>query len=324
MFFVFLTLLTLAACGEDKNADIVTTMFPQYDFARAIAGDKLSVSLLTPPGVEPHEFEATSKDMIAIREAKLFIITSLVIDNWINDLSSVGGQDTIVLDLSQSYDLSLHDVDHEHEDEHDDHDEDLHDDDHDDDHDDHDHETLHYWTDPVIALHLVDAILEKIIEIDPENSLYYTENAQNYKEALDQLHHEIESFFEDPLYHDSAIFFAGHNALGSFGARYDLTITSLFPNFIPDEDLTSAQLTNFITLVKNAEITYLFIEELVEPRAAQTIVSELEKDGVTLTLLEFHGYHNLTALDMANGVTYIDLLQRNFDHLKLVLIPQEG
>jgi zinc transport system substrate-binding protein len=48
MFFVFLTLLTLTACGEDKNADIVTTMFPQYDFARAIAGDKLSVSLLTP------------------------------------------------------------------------------------------------------------------------------------------------------------------------------------------------------------------------------------------------------------------------------------
>jgi hypothetical protein len=38
--------------------------------------------------------------MIAIREAKLFIITSLVIDNWIDDLSSVGGQDTIVLHLS--------------------------------------------------------------------------------------------------------------------------------------------------------------------------------------------------------------------------------
>jgi len=342
ILFVLFLGLVLVACGSDKNADIVTTMFPQYDFARAIAGDKLTVSLLTPPGVEPHEFEASSKDMVAIKNAKLFIFTSLEMEPWINDPSAIGGTNTVVLDLSQSYTLAPHrhhgDHTHDHGHSHD-HD-DTHEGDHTheasfgnvtlggtvvsshhdhDDHDDHDHDALHYWTDPTTALQLLDAILEKIIEIDPENAEYYTNNAHAYEHALEDLHLEIDAFFQLEANHDITIYFAGHNALGAFGSRYHIEIISLFPDFKPDQDLTSAQLIAFITLVKSTGAKTLFIEELLEPKAALTIVNELAKENYTLTLLEFHAYHNLTKEDMESGVTYIDLLQRNFDHLKLAL-----
>jgi zinc transport system substrate-binding protein len=305
-------LILLSACTNPKKADIVTTMFPQYDFARQIVGDKMTVSLLIPPGQEIHDYEATSRDMVAIKEAKLFIFTSLEIDTWIKDIDQIVGKNTIYLDLSQSYTLEEHHHDDEHE-----HmtslSSSLGDDDHDHEHD------IHYWTDPTTAIQLIEAILLKIIEIDPENAQYYEDNAHQYIHEIEELHHEIDRLLMSDLYHNSTIYFAGHNAMASFGERYHLTIVSLFEGFKPDADLTSAELISFVSQVKSAQVRHLFVEELVEPKAALRIKSELAKENYALTLLELHGYHNITKSQMEDGVTYRDLLEQNFENIKRAL-----
>ncbi|MDI6453396.1 metal ABC transporter substrate-binding protein [Peloplasma aerotolerans] len=313
IMILLFVLISVSACTDDKRAEIVTTMFPQYDFAKQIVRDKMTVSILIPPGAEIHDYEATSKDMVAINEAKLFIFTSLEIDTWIKDISSFGGENTVVLNLSESYTLA----DDEHED--------------DDNHlnhqnittldtDDHDHEEdIHFWTDPTTAIQLIEAILEKIILIDPENASFYEANAYDYIHELEELHHEIDEFFEQEAYHDAHIFFAGHNAMESFADRYHIHIVSLFPDFKPDAQLTSADRIRFVNEVKQSGTQYLFIEELVEPRAAKAIQEELAKENYTLILLELHGYHNVTKADMEDGVTYLELLSRNFENLKIAL-----
>jgi len=55
----------------------VTTLFPQYDFARQIAGDKAEITLLLPPGAESHSFEPTPADIINISNADLFTPLSM-------------------------------------------------------------------------------------------------------------------------------------------------------------------------------------------------------------------------------------------------------
>jgi zinc transport system substrate-binding protein len=313
MTLLIITLLFLASCTNSKKADIVTTMFPQYDFARQIVGDKMTVSLLIPPGAEIHDYEATSRDIVAIKETKLFIFTSLEIDTWIKDETKIGSENTIVLNLSNAYELA----EHEHHDEHVSHPTKLSYQLAEDDHDHEEENRIHYWTDPTTAMQLIEAILEKIIEIDPKNASFYTANAHAYIEELEEIHHEMSEYLED--YEDSTIYFAGHNALGAFAARYHLHIVSLFTDFKPDADLTSAELISFVNQVKTANTNFLFIEELVEPKAANKIKSELAKDNFELTLLVLHGYHNVTKAEMEEGVTYSSLLQMNFDHLKLVL-----
>jgi zinc transport system substrate-binding protein len=306
LFVMFITIF-LVACTNSKRADIVTTMFPQYDFARQIVGDKLTVSLLIPAGAEIHDYEASSSDMVAIKESKLFLFTSLEIDTWITDESTIGGEDTIVLNLSTAYTLLPHDEENHPLDESEVEDE-------------HDHdENLHYWVDPTNAIQLIEAILEKIIEIDPENTVFYTSNANAYIETIESLHHDLESFLmsEDVL--GSTIYFAGHNALGLFGERYHLNIVSLFPDFKPDADLTSNELITFVEEVKTAGTLYLFIEELAEPKAANQVVRELAKEQYVLNLLELHAYHNLSKVDMEDGVSYADLLERNYLNLQIVL-----
>ena len=307
VLFVLIITVFLVSCTHSKRADIVTTMFPQYDFARQIVGDKLTVSLLIPAGAEIHDYEASSSDMVAIKESKLFLFTSLEIDTWITDESTIGGEDTIVLNLSTAYTLLPHDEENHPLDESEIEDE-------------HDHdETLHYWVDPTNAIQLIEAILEKIIEIDPENTVFYTSNANAYIETIESLHHDLESFLmsEDVL--RSTIYFAGHNAMVLFGERYHLNIVSLFPDFKPDADLTSNELITFVEEVKTAGTLYLFIEELAEPKAANQVVRELAKEQYVLNLLELHAYHNLSKVDMEDGVSYADLLERNYLNLQIVL-----
>ena len=72
-------LLSLSACGgKGNNQDsgklkIVTTVFPSYDFARQVAGDKAEIKMLLPVGTETHHYEPTPSDIIAIRECDIFI-----------------------------------------------------------------------------------------------------------------------------------------------------------------------------------------------------------------------------------------------------------
>jgi zinc transport system substrate-binding protein len=310
LLFMIPMLYLLVGCQEENTADIITTMYPQYDFARQIVQDKMTVSLLIPPGAEIHDYDVTSKDMVAIKNAKLFIFTSVELNTWVDPLT-IGGDDTIVLDLSKTFILEEHE-DHQDEVEVFMNQLEVQED------DEHDHaDDIHYWTDPTTALQLIDAILEKIIEIDPDNTSFYTENADAYKLEIDELHHELEEFFESIDLENKPIYFAGHNALGAFANRYDLHIISLFEAFKPDADLTSNELISFVNEVRITGTSYIFTEELVNPKTAEKIINELSKYNIQM--LELHGYHNVTKEDFNDGVSYADLLQRNIDNLKLAI-----
>lgn len=315
---ILITGLTLMSCqSDDDQPDIVTTMFTHYDLAKQIVGEHMTVEMLIPLGADIHSFEASSQDMVDIKRSKLFLFTSLEIDTWIKDPLTIGGDDTIVLDMSQSFNVEAHDHDLSNqvislstklaE-------------------DDHDHEEdLHYWVDPTTVLQMIDYIYDHVIEIDPEHADDYLRNATAYKAEIETLHHEIYELLAHEPYLDSELYFAGHNAMGAFASRYHLHIESLFSEFKPDDDLTSSEIINFSNLVKTSEVKYLFTEALIEPKAAIAIKESLKlNDDYDLVLLELHTYHNVNQEDWEAMVTYKDLLERNFEHIKLALHVTES
>ena len=92
---VMFTILTLAAiavvglvgCSREvpkpsSKLQVVTTLFPLYDFARTIPGDRAEVTMLLPPGMEPHSFEPKPNDVIRISNAGLFIYTNPYMEPW--------------------------------------------------------------------------------------------------------------------------------------------------------------------------------------------------------------------------------------------------
>ena len=114
---------------SDKKIEIVATLFPQYDFARQIAGDYADVTLLLPPGMESHSYDLRPSDMIKIRESDMFIYTGKYMETWAQTIIDSLDDSVMVVDVSEGITLEREEdyfVDELEEHGGDEHDEDAH------------------------------------------------------------------------------------------------------------------------------------------------------------------------------------------------------
>ena len=108
-----LAVSALSGCAVQKNPDaddgklhVVTTIFAPYDFARQVGGDDVSVTMLLRPGCEVHAYEPTPKDIIAIRNADVFIYVGGESDAWVQTvLEGVDNPDQRVVTLMACVEL---------------------------------------------------------------------------------------------------------------------------------------------------------------------------------------------------------------------------
>ncbi len=283
--------LLLVSCNQTNYGEIITTDYVLYDFSKAIVEDHIDVSLLSPIGVDYHKYEPTSNDLVAIKQSKVFFFLGYEQNVWLTD-------DSVLLTYitNQTHYLNLSTVVEHHHEEEDEHEED------------HIHGS-HYWTDPMNAIEMIEHMLEVIIEVDPDNEVTYRENANEY---IDLIIEADERFMTELAnYQDKTFYYIGHHALQAFETHYGIDIIPMEDSIAPGADPTSQQVLDFIDLLQSQDIDYLFHQEVVSTYTAEVIANHA---GVA-HLLELHGYHQVSKSDFDAGITYVDLLNRNIDHL---------
>ena len=305
LLLIIFGITTLVACTPTKKYDIITTMIPQHSLASEIAGDKLSVHLITKPGVDVHNSELSSKNLMTINNSKLLLYTSDIIDTQISRLTIKGPN---VINLSEH-------VLEEHEHSHDEHDHEH--DEHGHEHDDHDHSSVHYWTSYDNLSHMAEVIAREIIKIDEENKLYYETNLANVLRKLKQLETELKEIVTSST--TKQIFYAGHNAMDALSKEMGLTITALVDDIKPNATVTSPQIQKLINAIKANNAKCLFVPELESLKTVETIKQALIKEGITLEVLELHGLHNITKEQFDKNVSIFDLLATNNLNLRRAL-----
>lgn len=309
---VIVILLMLVGCSnnqaeKNQKLSVIATLFPQFDFVREIAGDKVDVSLLLPPGVESHAFDPTPSQIITITQSDLFIYTNSDMEPWIDQIvENVKDDGPIILESSNGirFIKGLHDHDDVHDDDHDD--------DYDDDHDDEDLVDPHVWLDPLNAKVMVTNITNALIELDPENASFYRANSDNYLIELDKLNDTFEDAFINTS--NDTIVYGGHFAFGYLADRFDLNILSPYTGFSPDSEPTANAIVELINVINEKNIKIIFFEELIEPRVANVIA---EQTNTTPMLL--HGAHNITKDEMDANITYLEIMYDNAEKLKEAL-----
>lgn len=290
--------LLLASCNQ-KKADVITASFVSYDAVSNIAGDSLNISNIIPWGSEMHGFEPNPKQIVAINEAPLFFYTSPELDTWVKDQV----KNTNAYSLSSLYENHEHDHDEPHE-ENDEHE--------------HDHGSLHFWTNPETYVHILEEVLELLIDISPANSALFTANHASYSADISEGITELRSFFAE-FSSVPTIYFAGHNAMDAFSDEFHFEIKALSESYKPDIDFLSPDVIAFIEELKTNDVHHLFVEELSEPRAAKIIQAQLAKENHALEILELHGYHNITSKQAKEKVTYGQLFRNNIENIKKAL-----
>lgn len=291
-----------AEAAADGTLTVVTTLFPQYDFARQIAGTHAEVSLVLLPGMESHMYDPTPGDMIEISEADMFIYTGAEMEPWAGELAdSVDMTRVRIVDASSGVDLMKEEDEHDHEEEHE----------HEGHHHDHTYDP-HIWLDMRNAMQMVETIADAFCEIDPANADDYRANADAYLEQLDELDTELREIVADGTRRD--IVFGGRFAYGYFIHGYDLDYESVYDSCSADTEPSMAQMADVIDYMKEHQVRYILYEELSTPNVARAIA---EATGAEMLL--FSTCHNVTKDDFEAGVTFIDLMQQNADTLKKAL-----
>lgn len=297
---ILLTLILLSGCSnieaESDKPNVIVTLFPQYDMVRAIAKDKVNLELLLPAGVEPHSYEPTPNTIIRINESDLFVYTSDTMETWISNLfTELNDQGPIVVNSSNGVELITH-LEEEHSDE----------EDHDEEYD------PHFWLDPLNAKIMAENITAGLIEMDPENADFYQANANIYLSELDKLDQEFIDLFNRVKL--NKIIYGGHFAFGYLSNRFNIEILSPYTGYSPDAEPSVSSLAELINVMQENQIKVIFYEELVDPKIARTIS---EQTGAKIEVL--HGAHNLSLEEMAQGLTYLDVMRSNIEKLKVAL-----
>lgn len=320
---LFLTLaltLSLAACAApDEKADdgrlqIVATLFPYYDFARAIAGGRADVTLLLSPGREAHSFEPTPLDAVTISEADVFLYNGGESEYWVEEMLDAAGEHIAVKARMMDYVDALGEEFSEGMQGADAHD-------HDHDHGDHDHEKNeahdsdkveydeHIWTSPKNAAILCRAVCEAICRADAENADFYRANCEDYCAQLEELDARFSALCESAP--RKLLIFADRFPMLYFCREYGLDYRAAFHGCSGDTEPSLATIKFLIDKVEDENIPVVYTIDFGTKKVA-AVVSECTGAAIeTICSMQ-----TVSHADFDAGETYLTLMERNFEALR--------
>ena len=312
---------------NDDKLQIVVTSFPQYDFARAVAGDNADIEMLIKPGVETHSYEPTPDDIQKIQNADLFIYNGGENDEWVDGiLDSIDMSKTETLKLEDCVTLieedetvglegvETHSHDHNHDHDHD------HDHDHEDgeEHEDHDHSTTdieydeHVWTSPLNAIKIVKNINTVLNQLDEENAEKFNENAQQYIDEIKDIDSQIRDIVKNAK--RKTLVFGDRFPFKYFVEEYGLDYKAAFPGCSDEMEPSAETVSYLVNFIRKENIPVILYVELSSQKVADTLANETGAKTMCL-----NSAHNLTQQDFESGVTYVSIMKENIKTLKAAL-----
>lgn len=286
---------------SNEKVSIITTNFPAYDFARAVAGDKADIRMLVKPGAETHDFEPTPQDIIDIKNSALFVYTGGESDEWveniledidINKTKLVKMMDVVEVVEEETVEGMEHESHHEHEEEAE-YDE-------------------HVWTSPKNAIKIVGAIKDELSKISPKNETLFTNNSKAYIDKLSELDQKFQDIIKAG--NRKTVVFGDRFPLRYFVDEYNLNYYAAFPGCSDQTEASSKTVAFLVDKIKNERIPVVFKIEMSSGKLAETISNE-----TGAKVLEFQSAHNISSDKFNAGVTYVDLMESNLSALKEAL-----
>lgn len=310
MLVLIIGFLLLSSCkpnqeprGVDTRLQVTATIFPLYDFARNVGGNKVSVKMLLPPAADAHHYELRPDDIVRVSKTDIFLFTSFEMEPWAYKIINAAAEKTNMLAVETGQGTYLIPLSEEHE---------------------HHTDSLspqpdngnvqtakfdpHIWLDFDNAQKMIDNIAAAFIKRDPVNSETYKQNAQSYKTKLMDLDREYREQLSNCR--TRTLLHAGHWALAYLAKRYHLEYMAAY-NMSADAEPSPKQILTMIGEVKKQKLPYIYYEDLTAPRLARTIAEETGAG-----LLRLNNGHDISKNDLQSGVSFIALMERNLVHLK--------
>lgn len=312
--------------NETENKDrvkIVATIFPIYDWLRKITGDdntNIELELLLDNGVDLHNYQPTSEDMLAISGADIFVYVGGHSDSWVDKaLENTENADMVEINLFDVLSDTLKPLapvegmehnHHDHDEEHHDHDHEHHDHDH----EHHDHDGLndeHVWLSIPRAIKVIEYITEEVIKLDSDNSELYLNNAKAYITKLQELDGEYRNTVKEARL--NTVLFADRFPFYYLADDYNLSYFAAFTGCSAESEASFETVAFLAGKLDELDINSVITIEKCTHKIPETVIENTrDKDQQILVL---NSLQSVTAKEIDAGLSYYDVMKSNLDTL---------
>jgi zinc transport system substrate-binding protein len=268
---------------------IVTTFYPLTYFAEAIGVDKIQVTTLIPPGVEPHSWQPSAGDLVACSDADAIFYNGAGLDDWLRDdiVPSIDAGGKLIVDTTANVTLWRNVAASEIEE--------------------HGAYDPHTWVSPHEARQQAEAIYKALVQADPTNTEYYTAHWETLSAKLTSLDTAYTTRLADNTH---ATIYVTHDAFGYIARRYDFQQESIV-GISADQQPSTETLIQIINQMQQTDTYTFYVEPGYSDAYVQTVQAELQtQTGKTIQIIKL--YHMNGPQD---GLDYLAQMEKNLENL---------
>jgi len=285
--------LALAGCGaspagQPLNAGlrVVATTNIIGDVVAHIAGGYVQLTVLMGPGVDPHTYTPTPRDVAAVHDAQLIFVNGAGLETFLTPLLQQAGGQARLVDLSQGIDLlpaghAEEEAGHAGEGEYD----------------------PHVWLSVPNVMRWVDTIAEALSEADPAHAGEYRSQAAAYRQELEALDAWIRQQVAG-VPPDRRKLVTNHPAFGYFAREYGFEQVGAVYPISPAAEPSAQEIAALEDTIRRLGVPAVFTESTVNPKLAEQVARDT---GIRLVRL----YTGSLGEAGSGAETYIGMMRYN-------------
>jgi manganese/zinc/iron transport system substrate-binding protein len=267
------------------------------DIVQTVGGERVSVTGLMGPGVDPHLYRASEGDVQRLSEADLIFYNGLHLEAKMGEvLERMGGQvKTMAVTAGMDRDVLLRPPEFEGQ------------------------YDPHVWFDVTLWMEAVEAVRDTLIEIDPDSADLYRGNAEAYLKELEELHVYVqEQAARVP--EEQRVLITAHDAFNYFGRAYGFEVRGL-QGISTESEAGTGDVQDLADLILERRIQAIFVESSVPVRNIEAVQAAVRAKGFEANI---GGELFSDAMGDEGTVegTYLGMVKHNIDTIARALLGE--
>src|SRR5208337_894976 len=286
-----------AGTGSGSGLPVITSFRPFTLLVAPVGGDHITITQILPPGADPHDYEPTPDDAVALKNGKIFFYDGPFLEPWAADLVASTNPDIQLVTFADAIPgLAYDQMKSQYS----------------------DFPNLtqdpHLWLSPQLAEYYVPYVAQQLSKADPENAADYQNNAAAFEKRLEQLDSDYKAGFSNC---STRTFLSSHAFLDYTAAAYNLTPISI-AGMSPDAEPSIQQMAAILEEAKAHNVKGVLAEPDEAEDLSKSVSAELNLPVYPFTTMEVLPAGPLTAED----TDYVAIMENNLQEMKKAMVCQ--
>ncbi|ROQ21201.1 manganese/zinc/iron transport system substrate-binding protein [Marinimicrobium koreense] len=238
----------MLSVAAESRLQVVATTGMVADVVREVGGDHVRVEGLMGPGVDPHLYRQTRRDITALSRADAVFWNGLYLEAQLEEFLERLAQRRPVFAVAEGVPERLRLSDEEYRNQSD----------------------PHVWMDPGRWRYGVEAVRSALVELRPEQKAYFDQRAESYLSELETLNDYARQVLGS-VPEGKRVLVTAHDAFGYFGDAYGFEVLGI-QGFSTESEAGLSRIEALVDLLVEREIGAIFVESSVSDRNVRALI----------------------------------------------------